>query len=161
LGKQEIDYEGFCTNVKNLNEKIRFAAVLDLTGKRIGGGYSENVSSHLSLAEVKQSMQYAIKRWENRDRLSHRIGHPRYSLTEYEKVKQITIPIGKNHILLLSTEVTVDHVKLLEKICSLIDQYFRGFLLKQYSSSLEIKKINENAIRATKKDKGHVKKLSE
>jgi len=67
---------------------------------------------------------------ENRGNLAHRIGEAVYSITEYEKIKQITIPIGKTNLLLISTEVNANHSKILEKVCALINEHFRGLLLK-------------------------------
>lgn len=128
--KFQADYERFCKEVRSINYKIRFAAILNKKGKRVAGGYREKISSHLSPAEINLSLYYAHQRWENRGHLSRRIGDARYSLTEYEKVKQITIPIGKNHLLLISTEVDANHLKILEKISALIDDHFRGLLLK-------------------------------
>jgi len=126
----QIDYEQFCKEIMLINHKIRFAALLDKNGKRLAGGYGENISSHLSPDEVDMSMYHAKQRWDNRGRLSHRLGDARYSLTEYEKVKQITIPIGKNSLLLISTEVNTNHIIILEKVCLLIDNHFRGLLLQ-------------------------------
>lgn len=160
MEKEKIDYEGFCNNVRKLNEKIRFAAILDKNGKRVGGGYRAKVSSYLNPTEVNHSLNLALKRWKNRDKLSNRIGHARFSFTEYEKVKQLTIPIGKTHLLLLSTEVDVNHTKLLQMICVLIDQYFRGLVFKEYASPEEIKKLNRRAIIAAKQDIGHVRYFS-
>jgi len=128
--KIKIDYERFCKEVMCINSKIRFAAVLNRNGKRIAGGYREYTSSLLSNNEVKMSLYYAFKRWENRGNLAHRIGETVYSITEYEKVKQITIPIGKTSLLLISTEVNANHLKILEKVSALINEHFRGLLLK-------------------------------
>ncbi len=128
--KIQIDYERFCKEVLGINSKIRFASVLNRNGKNIAGGYRENTSSLLSNSEIKMSLQYAFKRWENRGNLAHRIGETVYSITEYEKVKQITIPIGKTSLLLISTEVNANHSKILEKVSVLINEHFRGLLLK-------------------------------
>jgi len=128
--KIQIDYERFCNEVMCINSKIRFAAVLNRNGKNIAGGYRENTSSLLSNNEVKMSLYYAFKRWENRGNLAHRIGETVYSITEYEKVKQITIPIGKTRLLLISTEVNANHSKILEKVSVLINEYLQGLLLK-------------------------------
>ena len=128
--KIQIDYERFCKEVFAINSKIRFAAVLNRNGKNIAGGYREYTSSLLSNNEVKMSLYYAFKRWENRGNLAHRIGETVYSITEYEKVKQITIPIGKTSLLLISTEVNANHSKILEKVSLLINEHFRGLLLK-------------------------------
>ncbi len=128
--KIQIDYERFCKEVMCINSKIRFAAVLNRNGKNIAGGYREYTSSLLSNNEVKMSLYYAFKRWENRGNLAHRIGETVYSITEYEKVKQITIPIGKTSLLLISTEVNANHSKILEKVSVLINEHSRGLLLK-------------------------------
>ena len=128
--KIQIDYERFCKEVLGINSKIRFAAILNRNGKNIAGGYRENTSSLLSNSEIKMSLYYAFKRWENRGNLAHRIGETVYSITEYEKVKQITIPIGKNRLLLISTEVNANHSKILEKVSVLINEHSRGLLLK-------------------------------
>jgi len=128
--KIQIDYERFCKEVLGINSKIRFAAILNRNGKSIAGGYREYTSSLLSNNEVKMSLYYAFKRWENRGNLAHRIGETVYSITEYEKVKQITIPIGKTRLLLISTEVNANHSKILEKVSMLINEHSRGLLLK-------------------------------
>ena len=128
--KTQIDYERFCKEVLCLNSKIRFASILNRNGKNIAGGYREYTSSLLSNSEIKISLQYAFKRWENRGNLAHRIGETVYSMTEYEKIKQITIPIGKTNLLLISTEINVNHSKILEKVSVLINEHFQGLLLK-------------------------------
>ncbi len=128
--KIQIDYEMFCKDVMGLNSKVRFAVILNRNGKNIAGGYREYTSSLLSNSEIKMSLQYAFKRWENRGNLAHRIGETVYSMTEYEKIKQITIPVGKTNLLLISTEVNANHSKILEKVSVLINEHFRGLLLK-------------------------------
>jgi len=128
--KIKIDYDRFCKEAMCVNSKIRFAAILNRNGEKIAGGYRENTSSYLSPDEVKKSLYYAFKRWEYRGTLAHRIGETVYSVTEYEKVKQITIPIGKTNLLLISAEINANHSKILEKVCLLIDEHFRGLLLK-------------------------------
>ena len=127
----KIMYETFCQEVLYLNQHIRFAAILNRNGIRVAGGYGKNISSLLTPDEVNMSLFYAKKRWEHRGHLSHRLGPAKYSITEYEKVKQITIPIGKNRLLLISTEIKANHTKILENVSLLVGEYFRGLLVKK------------------------------
>jgi len=127
----KIVYETFCQEVLYSNQHIRFAAILNRNGTRIAGGYRKKVSSLLTPDEIQMSLYYAKQRWENRGHLSHRLGAAKYSITEYEKVKQITVPIGKNRLLLISTEINANHTKILEKVSLLVGEYFRGLLLKK------------------------------
>jgi hypothetical protein len=54
--------------------------------------------------------------WRQRNEISDRIGKGKYVLAEYEKIKRITLPFGDNLLLYLTTEVNVDHTKILDKI---------------------------------------------
>jgi len=123
-------YETFWQEVLYSNQYIRFTAILNRNGIRIAGGYRKKVSSLLTPDEVNMSLYYAKKRWEYRGHLIHRLGAPKYSITEYEKVKQVTIPMGKNRLLLISMEIKANHTKILEMVSLLIGDYFRGLLLK-------------------------------
>ena len=41
-------------------------------------------------------------------------------MTEYEKNKRITIPIGKDHLLLVNIDLDVEHTKIVNNILKLI-----------------------------------------
>jgi hypothetical protein len=50
-------------------------------------------------------------------------------MEEYEKVKQITMHVEDEHLLLISTEVDVDHGKIIESAIQLIiSNYFNDYL---------------------------------
>jgi len=110
-------------NIFELDPIIRFAAVINPAGDRVGGGYRRNISSMLSYDEVNKSLQYAAKRWEARGTLAHRIGEAKYSITEYEKVKQLTFPVNKKDLLLISTEINSNQLKIVNSILELLENY--------------------------------------
>jgi hypothetical protein len=115
-----MDYEKLCDKIMNLDSLIRFAAILNQKGEKIAGGTRKNISSMLSPDEVQMSMYYASRRWDSRGKLSHRIGDVKYSMTTYEKVNQITIPIDKKNLLLLSTEPSAKPLEIIDKVFELI-----------------------------------------
>jgi hypothetical protein len=43
-------------------------------------------------------------------------------LAEYEKIKRITIPLGDEHLLYVTTEVEADHSVLIDRITKLDSQ---------------------------------------
>jgi hypothetical protein len=50
-------------------------------------------------------------------------------MEEYEKVKQITLPLQDEHLLLISTEVDADHGKIIESaIQHIISSYVKDYL---------------------------------
>jgi len=116
-----VDNEKFCKEVLKLDPGIRFAIISNRFGKRIAGGYKDNTISLLSPDEIQFSLFLASRRWDTRKKLSHRIGEPRYSVTEYEKLKQITLAVSKRNLLLVSIELKTDHNKLIKKIWKLLE----------------------------------------
>ena len=52
--------------------------------------------------------------------MATKLGKARYAMAEYEKTKRITVPLDDPHLLLLvSTEVEADHVKIIDNILKL------------------------------------------
>jgi hypothetical protein len=73
----------------------------------------------LSPEESKKSLKLAIDAWKMRSSLAPKIGRGKYVLAEYDKVKRITMPLGKNHLLYITTEVQADHNSIISKILEL------------------------------------------
>jgi hypothetical protein len=57
--------------------------------------------------------------------LSHRIGSAKYSTILYEKIKQFSITINNDDILLIDTEPNMEHENIIKHILNLIDKNFR------------------------------------
>ena len=74
----------------------------------------------LSSDETKRSNIQALARWALRNSLSPKIGKGKYSITEYEKIKRITIPLENSHLLLITTEIDADDRKIIDRILMLI-----------------------------------------
>jgi hypothetical protein len=54
-----------------------------------------------------------------RNALAPKVGKGRYSMTEYEKIKRMTIPL-EDHLLLVTTEVDADHSKVIDSVLKLL-----------------------------------------
>ena len=113
-----MNYDILCKEILAIDPNVRFAVAFR-EGERLGGGYRDNVSSLLSPDEVNTSLSYACQRWETRKNLAHRIGKAKISITEYEKVKQITLPVDEKTLLLVSLETNVDHFRVVEILLNL------------------------------------------
>ncbi len=113
-----MNYDILCKEILAIDPNERFAVAFR-EGERLGGGYRDNVSSLLSPEEVNTSLSYACQRWETRKNLAHRIGKAKISITEYEKVKQITMPVDEKTLLLVSLETNVDHFRVVEILLNL------------------------------------------
>ena len=115
-----MNFEGLCQDVMKIDSDVRFAGVLDKNGQLVAGGYKDGLSSHLLTDESKMSFHYASRAWESRKNLSHRVGKERFSIVEFEKVKQISVPVDAQNILLVSVEPVTEHDKIVKGILSLL-----------------------------------------
>ena len=111
-----MNHDEICNALLKANETIRFVGVLGRNGDLVAGGHNPNVENLLAPDEVKMSLHYAAKRWETRRNMSHRIGNAKYSITEYDKVKQISIPLNDTELLLISTDTKTNFKEILDSV---------------------------------------------
>jgi len=124
-----MDYEKLCHDVLDLDPKVRFVGICDNTGEIKNGGLREGIQSILTDEEIKKANLISLERWRLHNTLADRIGKARYAMEEYEKVKQITMPLEDEHLLLMSTEVDADHGKIIESAIQLIiSNYVKDYL---------------------------------
>ena len=81
--------------------------------------HREGVRNLLTPDESKKSLDLAVNAWKTRSELAPKIGKGKYVLAEYEKIKRITMPLGDNHVLYVTTEVDADHSVLINRITNL------------------------------------------
>jgi hypothetical protein len=125
----DMDYQKLSNDILNLDPKIRFVGVCDNTGGIKNGGLRDGIKSILTDDEIKKSNLNSLERWRLHNTLADRIGKARYAMEEYEKVKQITMPLEDEHLLLISTEVDADHGKIIESAIQLIiSNYVKDYL---------------------------------
>jgi hypothetical protein len=113
-------YDKLCKEILNLDPKIRFAGICDDTGEIKYGGQREGVKNLLSPEETKKSNLQALARWGLRNALAPKVGKGRYAMAEYERIKRITIPLEDDNLLLVTTEVEVDHRKIINDVRKLV-----------------------------------------
>src|SRR5919198_4617161 len=100
----------------NIDPKIRLVTICDINGKIMYSDYRGGVEILLTPQQSKKSLKLASDAWKIRSKLAPKIGKGKYVLAEYEKVKRITMPLGNNHLLYVTTEVEVDHLSIIGKI---------------------------------------------
>lgn len=124
-----MDYEKLCHDVLDLDPKVRFVGICDNTGEIKNGGLRAGIQSLLTDDEIKKANLISLERWRLHNTLADRIGKARYAMEEYEKVKQITMPLEDEHLLLISTEVDANHGKIIESAIQLIiSNYVKDYL---------------------------------
>ena len=111
-----MDHKKIYEDIMNSDPKIRLVTICDIDGKIMHSGHRQGVTNLLTPEESKKSLELAIKAWKTRSELAPKIGKGKYVLAEYEKLKRITMPLGDDHILYITTEVEADDRGIIEKV---------------------------------------------
>jgi hypothetical protein len=86
---------------------IRFTAVCTHEGEIEWHSQRDNITNIIPIEETKASIKRAAESWNARADLSgNGTGRGMYTITAYEKIKRITIPLDEEHILFISTDNT-------------------------------------------------------
>jgi hypothetical protein len=116
-----INYDELSKKILDLDPQVRFAGVANSKGELVAGGQKDNIEKFLSDNDVSMSIHYAFQKRELYTNLAYKIGHERSSITEFEKVTMINIPINSQELFLVSTEPGADYLKIIDYIHSLLD----------------------------------------
>ncbi|MFY9798032.1 MAG: hypothetical protein WAK17_19920 [Candidatus Nitrosopolaris sp.] len=111
-----MDYDKLSKDILDLDSKIRFVGVCDESGVTRFGGQREGVKNILSSEESKKSNLQAMARWGLRNSLAPKVGKGKYAMAEYENIKRISFPLDIDHVMLVTTEVTANHMEIINSI---------------------------------------------
>ncbi len=112
-----MDYQKIHEKIMNLDPNIRLVTICDTTkGSILYTGHRDGVKNLLTPKQSKESLDMAVKAWKTRAKLAPRIGKGKYVLAEYEKLKRITMPFGRKHLLYITTEVDADHAAIISGV---------------------------------------------
>ena len=120
------DYSGFLEVLMMSNKKVRFSAICNLEGKLLFQKRREDIRELFSLEETQKQLSGTIDSWKSRSEIKEKIGKPMYSITSYEKIKRMTIPIDDAHLLFISMDNKEEEV-----------EKFRNINIKNISALLE------------------------
>ena len=116
-----INYDDLTKQILDLDSQVRFAGVANSKGELVAGQHKENVEKMLENDEVGMSIHYALQKRDLYTNLAYKIGSEKSSITEYEKVTMISIPITSQDLCLISTEPRADYLKIIDYVLSVVN----------------------------------------
>jgi len=100
-------HEKLLNMLMDFNPLVRFTAVCSQDGEIEWNSKRDDVTNIISLDETKASIKRIAESWKARGEISkHGTGRGMYTITAYEKIKRITVPLDDDHILFISTDNT-------------------------------------------------------
>jgi hypothetical protein len=118
-----MDYNSFCQEILNLNSKVRYAGVYNTAIGDVYEKSAKEIERLFTEEQTKKSLVQAYMRWKTRESFSDISGKPIFTMTKYEKINRMTMPCGKNAILMVSMQSELDPQQLINDILSLVEKY--------------------------------------
>ncbi len=111
-----MDFEHLLDRIMELDDNIRHARVCDMNGNVVCSRKRTGVVNLLTENETQESLKYSVNSWKIRNELAYKIGKGRYVLAAYEKLKRVTMPLGGDHLLLVSIDNKGGQMDIVEKL---------------------------------------------
>jgi len=106
------------------DKNIRFATICNMVGDIEVTGQSENIEKFLTAEETKENLEYATKIWIHaRKTISKKIGKALYTITAYEKLKRVTVPLEDGFLLLATMDSTGNQTQTIDGILKLVHDH--------------------------------------
>ena len=114
----------------DFNDSIRFAAICDSRGDILWHSQRSGVRNVIPLSDTKKTLQRAIGAWQERAKITDKVGRGLYVIAAYEKIKRITIPLDRGNLLFISVaneplqkskNKSYGHLVEMGKIMSIVD----------------------------------------
>ena len=118
-----MNYDKLCMDILAIDISMRFATVYTKSGDVVGGGMRRDKESLAAPEEAKMSLYYSRHMFELHKNLFHIFGKERYSMTEYARVKLISVPLKDDNLLLVSIEPTGDHFRMIDQMLKVVENH--------------------------------------
>ena len=118
-----VNYDKLCMDVLAIDSSMRFATVYTESGDVVGGGMHRDKESLLTPEEATMSLYYSKHIFEIHENLFHIIGKEKYTMTEYARVKMLSVPLQDDNLLLVSIETKGDHFKIIDHTLKVVENH--------------------------------------
>ena len=102
-----MDYSKLCESIFDLNNDIRYVAVIDDTGLPISGGMRGGIDSIMDENNEELYLTHTALRKSMRERFDSNMGRSRFAYVEREKISILTFYMDK-YILLVTMEPSIN-----------------------------------------------------
>ncbi len=123
-------YEKLLNMLMDFNSSVRFAAVCNSKGEILWHSQRTGIKNIIPLADTKKTLQRAVNAWQERTKVTDKVGRGMYVIAAYEKLKRITIPLDGGNLLFVSVsnepltktkKKSYGHLVEMGKIMSIVD----------------------------------------
>ena len=118
-----MDHKQLVDAIMDNDNNIRFATICDMTGELEISRQKSNIEKFLTQEDTQRSLEYATKAWIHARRpYFKKIGKGIYTLTAYEKLKRVTIPLQDGFLLLATMDMNSDSNQIINGILKILEE---------------------------------------
>ena len=114
------EYDQVCDQIKELDEKIRFAGIINSKGKLIAGGMKPGIKSLERKNEDEMLFMELALRVKMRKEFDEQLGTVNFAMASRKKSLEISVPISKGDVLYVVGEPDTDYINLPKKILDIV-----------------------------------------
>jgi len=112
-----MKHQQLIDTIMDHDKNIRFATICNMVGDIEVTGQSEGIEKFLTAEETKENLESAAKAWIHaRKTIAKKIGKGLYTLTAYEKLKRVTVPLEDGFLLLATMDNTGEENQIIDGI---------------------------------------------
>ena len=114
----------FCNKILNIDSDIRFVGILCKCGRLKAYNRKKEMIPQLNVQETKLVQREALLKAKMNHVFDKKLGKTNWSIELRESVKWITV-YSNSDLILLSTEISADHDKIVEKILLTLQMFYQ------------------------------------
>src|SRR5439155_9485833 len=115
-----VDFNATCKNVLDLDDKIRFAGIINEKGKLVAGGLRSGLKSLEDPKDDEMLFMELALRVKMRQEFDKQLGTVKFSLSMREKVIVMSFPLGNSQVLYVSADRNLDFASVAMKILEIV-----------------------------------------
>ena len=105
------------------DSNIRFATICNMAGKLQISRQKKDIELFLTKEDTQRSLEYASKTWIHARRpYFKKVGKGIYTITAYEKLKRVTMPLPDGFLLLVTMDSTIDQNPIIDGILKIVNK---------------------------------------
>ena len=118
-----MDHKQLIDTIMDNDNNIRFASICNMRGDLQISRQKSGIEKFLTNEDTQKSLDYATKAWIHARRpYFKKIGRGIYTLTAYEKLKRVTIPLQDGFLLLATMDKTSDQNQIIDGILKIVNE---------------------------------------
>ena len=118
-----MNHQQLIDTIMNNDKNIRFATICNMVGDIEVTGQNEGIEKFLTSEETKENLESAAQAWIHAKKtIAKKIGKGLYTLTAYEKLKRVTVPLDDGFLLLATMDNTSVQNQIIDGILKVVHE---------------------------------------